>query len=101
MNLVTLPEKITHYSAGVAGAFASVVLGAAVAWLVRYVRADRDVRVSMRQALRVRSRWARLAKMAGLCVTDRTPTLRGWWRSTTWAWRRWRRATARCRWAGW
>ena len=83
MNLVTLPEKITHYSAGVAGAFASVVLGAAVAWLVRYARADRDVRMSMRQALRVRSRWARLAKMAGLCVTDRTPTLRGWWRSTS------------------
>ncbi|MFF7648714.1 cell division protein FtsK [Streptomyces sp. NPDC007983] len=61
--------------------FAPVVAGAALAliviwavWLlVRYVRADKMTRESMRQAVRVRRRWRRLAPMAGLSVTDRTP----------------------------
>ncbi|QKW25046.1 cell division protein FtsK [Streptomyces seoulensis] len=48
-------------------------------WLLvtvgRYVRADRGTRVSMRQALRVRWGWVRLARMAGLTVTDKTPGL--------------------------
>ncbi|MDI3408853.1 ATP-binding protein [Streptomyces cavernicola] len=42
---------------------------------VRYVRADTDLRASMRQAVRVRRTWPRLAEMAGLCVVDRKPTL--------------------------
>ncbi|WP_318842163.1 FtsK/SpoIIIE domain-containing protein [Streptomyces marincola] len=44
-------------------------------WVVRYVRADRLLRASMRQAVRVRSGWRRLARMQGLTVTDRTPTV--------------------------
>ncbi|MFG2670282.1 hypothetical protein [Streptomyces sp. NPDC048445] len=43
--------------------------------VVRYVRADRGTRVSMRQAVRVRWGWVRLARMAGLTVTDKTPGL--------------------------
>jgi S-DNA-T family DNA segregation ATPase FtsK/SpoIIIE len=54
----------------------AVLLGA---WLlltaVRYVRADPGTRVSMRQAVRVRWGWVRLARMAGLTVTDKTPGL--------------------------
>ncbi|WP_330344041.1 hypothetical protein OHA09_07290 [Streptomyces longwoodensis] len=60
--------------------YASYVLPIATAligvWtVVRYVRADRGTRVSMRQAARVRWGWVRLARMAGLTVTDKTPTL--------------------------
>lgn len=43
--------------------------------VVRYVRADRGTRASMRQAVRVRWGWMRLARMAGLTVTDKTPGL--------------------------
>ncbi|MDJ0342515.1 FtsK/SpoIIIE domain-containing protein [Streptomyces sp. PH10-H1] len=43
--------------------------------LVRYVRYDRETRASVRQAMRVRYGWDRLAKMTGLSVTDKTPTL--------------------------
>jgi hypothetical protein len=46
-----------------------------VVTVVRYVRADRGTRVSMRQAARVRWGWVRLARMAGLTVTDKTPGL--------------------------
>ncbi|SHL62368.1 FtsK/SpoIIIE domain-containing protein [Streptomyces yunnanensis] len=42
---------------------------------VRYVRADKEMRASMRQAARVRRRWTRLAPMAGLSVVDRKPTV--------------------------
>ncbi|MFD3555084.1 cell division protein FtsK [Streptomyces goshikiensis] len=43
--------------------------------VVRYVLADKGTRVSMRQAVRVRWGWVRLARMAGLTVTDKTPGL--------------------------
>ncbi|MGG8409071.1 hypothetical protein ACM614_21980, partial [Streptomyces sp. 12297] len=43
--------------------------------VVRYVRADKGTRVSMRQAVRVRWGWIRLARMAGLMVTDKAPGL--------------------------
>ncbi|MEV5762555.1 hypothetical protein AB0L61_38035 [Streptomyces tendae] len=43
--------------------------------VIRYARADRGMRVSMRQAVRVRWGWVRLARMAGLTVTDKTPGL--------------------------
>jgi len=60
---------------------ASALAGAALAlsviwalwWLVRYVRADRMTRASIRQAVRVRFGWRRLAPMAGLSVQDKTP----------------------------
>ncbi|WP_406730407.1 FtsK/SpoIIIE domain-containing protein [Streptomyces sp. NBC_01794] len=42
--------------------------------IVRYVRADKETRRSIRQAVRIRAGWRRLARMAGLSVTDRTPT---------------------------
>lgn len=45
----------------------------AVWWVVRYVRADKMTRASIRQAVRVRRGWRRLAPMAGLSVTDKTP----------------------------
>ncbi|MFI5981103.1 FtsK/SpoIIIE domain-containing protein [Streptomyces sp. NPDC051555] len=43
--------------------------------VMRYARADKGTRVSMRQAVRVRWSWVRLARMAGLTVTDKTPSL--------------------------
>lgn len=43
-------------------------------WIVRYIRATPMKRASIRQAVRVRSTWKRLAPMAGLSVTDKTPT---------------------------
>ncbi|MEU5833960.1 FtsK/SpoIIIE domain-containing protein [Streptomyces diacarni] len=42
-------------------------------WVLRYVRADRMMRASIRQAVRVRFGWRRLAPMAGLSVQDKTP----------------------------
>ncbi|WKU45937.1 FtsK/SpoIIIE domain-containing protein [Streptomyces sp. VNUA116] len=61
---------------------APVIAGAVLAlWalkllfgLVRYVRADRMLRAGVRQAFVIRRRWKRLARLAGLTVTDRTPT---------------------------
>ncbi|MFE6065943.1 cell division protein FtsK [Streptomyces sp. NPDC056525] len=53
-----------------------VAIGAwALVWSVRYVRATPMERVSIRQAVRIRRRWKRLAPMVGLSVTDKTPTL--------------------------
>lgn len=74
VNVVTLPEQIGHYApwAAAVGVIVLVVWGAVRA--VQYIRADQDTRASIRQAVRVRRRWSRLAKMAGLSVTDRTPT---------------------------
>jgi S-DNA-T family DNA segregation ATPase FtsK/SpoIIIE len=68
-------EAVTGYAPD---ALLAVVVLVGV-WLVvtgvRYVRADRGTRVSMRQAVRVRWGWVRLARMAGLTVTDKTPGL--------------------------
>ncbi|WP_239070689.1 MULTISPECIES: FtsK/SpoIIIE domain-containing protein [unclassified Streptomyces] len=50
-----------------------LVLGIRIA--VRYVRADTELRASIRQAARIRRRWPRVAKMLGLSVLDKTPTL--------------------------
>lgn len=44
-------------------------------WSVRYVRATPMQRVSIRQAVRIRWGWKRLARMVGLSATDKTPTL--------------------------
>ncbi|WSQ10369.1 FtsK/SpoIIIE domain-containing protein [Streptomyces sp. NBC_01231] len=46
----------------------------AVVWVVRYVRADAMTRQSIRQAVRVRRGWKRLAPMLKLSATDKTPT---------------------------
>ncbi|MEU0838168.1 cell division protein FtsK [Streptomyces sp. NPDC005962] len=62
---------------GSAPALAGVALAPALVWalwwVVRYVRADKMTRASIRQAIRVRRGWRRLAPMAGLSVTDKTP----------------------------
>ncbi|RKN36871.1 FtsK/SpoIIIE domain-containing protein [Streptomyces hoynatensis] len=68
------PPEIVGLAPEVAGAVLALVLLRGVVWLVRYIRADRMMRVSMRQAIRVRRSWRRLARMQGLTVTDRTPS---------------------------
>lgn len=42
---------------------------------VRYLRADVEMRASIRQAARIRRTWPRLARNLGLTTTDRMPTL--------------------------
>ncbi|HEX5595172.1 MAG TPA: hypothetical protein VFX61_03980 [Micromonosporaceae bacterium] len=46
----------------------------ALVWVVRYLGADAMTRQSIRQAVRVRRTWKRLAQMLKLCATDRMPT---------------------------
>ncbi|WP_406730112.1 FtsK/SpoIIIE domain-containing protein [Streptomyces sp. NBC_01794] len=68
-------EAIAGY-ASYALPIATALVGVWLLWtVVRYVRADRGTRASMRQAVRVRWGWVRLARMAGLTVTDKTPGL--------------------------
>src|SRR6266498_1283831 len=56
------------------GLVAGLLVGVAVQ-VVPFVRADRETRRSMWQARMIRWRWARLARMLGLVVTDPTPTV--------------------------
>ncbi|MGW6458998.1 FtsK/SpoIIIE domain-containing protein [Streptomyces sp. NPDC055078] len=58
----------------VAVTVAAVFAGWAVWWIVRYLLADPMTRLSIRQAVRVRRGWKRLAPMLKLAATDRTPT---------------------------
>ncbi|MBO8187919.1 FtsK/SpoIIIE domain-containing protein [Streptomyces spirodelae] len=60
-------------AADLAGAVLALSAIWALWWMVRYVRADRMTRASIRQAVRVRFGWRRLAPMAGLSVQDKTP----------------------------
>ncbi|MDO0913592.1 FtsK/SpoIIIE domain-containing protein [Streptomyces sp. DT2A-34] len=46
----------------------------ALVWVIRYLRADAMTRQSIRQAVRVRRTWKRLALMLGLSATDKMPT---------------------------
>ncbi|WP_063735375.1 hypothetical protein [Streptomyces sp. RTd22] len=69
---MTIQELIGSAPA-LAGVALAPVLVWAVWWLVRYIRADTMTRASIRQAIRVRRGWRRLAPMAGLSVTDKTP----------------------------
>ncbi|KUJ64042.1 cell division protein FtsK [Streptomyces albus subsp. albus] len=64
------------------GAGLALIAVWAVIWIVRYVRADKMTRISIRQAVRIRRGWKRLAPMIGLSVTDKTPTLLGGLSST-------------------
>jgi len=52
----------------------AVLVGLLAVRVVPYVLANRETRRSMRQAWLIRWRWARLARMLGLVVTDPTPT---------------------------
>jgi S-DNA-T family DNA segregation ATPase FtsK/SpoIIIE len=53
---------------------ACLVLGRLLFTAVRWLRADTDTRISLRQARRIRRTWRRLAPMAELAVKDTTPT---------------------------
>jgi S-DNA-T family DNA segregation ATPase FtsK/SpoIIIE len=68
------PNEVMGYAPAAAGAALALIALWAFVWLVRYLRADKETRVSIRQAVRVRRGWKRLAQMAGLSVTDKMPT---------------------------
>ncbi|AJT65628.1 hypothetical protein T261_3968 [Streptomyces lydicus] len=68
-------EEITGYAPVLATIIAAVLLVWAAFKVARYIRADVPTRRSIRQAARIRRGWQRLAKMCGLSVTDKTPTL--------------------------
>ncbi|MFH8566869.1 cell division protein FtsK [Streptomyces sp. NPDC017993] len=70
---MTLNELDT-YAPVVAMLVLTVFAVIAAVWLGRYIAADRTMRASIRQAVRVRWSWKRLAQMAGLSVTDKMPT---------------------------
>lgn len=65
------------YGALVVGVVLAVLVGWSVWWVVRYLRADAMTRQSIRQAVRVRRTWKRLAQMLKLCATDKMPTALG------------------------
>ncbi|MET9507044.1 cell division protein FtsK [Streptomyces flavidovirens] len=67
-------QELNGYAPLVVGAVLALSAIWAVAWIVRYAMADKMMRASIRQAVRVRWTWKRLAPMAGLSVTDKTPT---------------------------
>ncbi|MFI0775494.1 cell division protein FtsK [Streptomyces sp. NPDC021212] len=66
-------QEVIGSAPALAGAALAPALVWALWWLVRYIRADAMTRASIRQAIRVRRGWRRLAPMAGLSVTDKTP----------------------------
>ena len=66
-------QEVIGSAPALAGAALALALLWALWWLVLYVRADTMTRASIRQAIRVRRGWRRLAPMAGLSVTDKTP----------------------------
>ncbi len=68
------PETVQRWWLVLAAVCAVGMLVWSVFVIVRYVRADAYLRASIRQAYRIRRGWKRLAPMAGLSVTDRTPT---------------------------
>ncbi|MFD0328264.1 hypothetical protein ACFQZC_08595 [Streptacidiphilus monticola] len=53
---------------------AVVLVGRLLFLVVRWLRADAETRISLRQARRIRRTWRRLAPMADLAVKDTTPT---------------------------
>lgn len=67
-------QEIYAYAPLVVGAGLTFIAIWAVTWVVRYTLADKMMRASIRQAIRVRRTWKRLAPMAGLAVTDKMPT---------------------------
>lgn len=67
-------QELYGYAPYVSVAVLAVFAVWAVVWVVRYALADSMKRASIRQAVRVRRTWKRFAPMAGLSVTDKTPT---------------------------
>lgn len=68
-------NELMGYAPAAAGAALALIALWAVIWIVRYVRADAETRISIRQAGRIRRGWKRLAQLCGLSVTDKMPTL--------------------------
>ncbi|MFF3400419.1 FtsK/SpoIIIE domain-containing protein [Streptomyces sp. NPDC002659] len=68
-------QEVTQLVPIAVGAGLALIALWAVWNIVRYARADKETRRSIWQAVRIRAGWRRLARMAGLSVTDRTPTL--------------------------
>lgn len=73
-DLNDMVEGVFGYGPLVVGVVLAVLVGWSVWWVVRYVRADAMTRQSIRQAVRVRWGWKRLAQMLKLCATDKMPT---------------------------
>ncbi|MCF3146662.1 FtsK/SpoIIIE domain-containing protein [Streptomyces platensis] len=67
-------EEVYGYAPIMVGAGLAFIALWAVIWIVRYVRADKETRISIRQAGRIRRGWRRLALAQGLSVTDKLPT---------------------------
>ncbi|MGW7019344.1 FtsK/SpoIIIE domain-containing protein [Streptomyces decoyicus] len=67
-------NELATYAPVVAVTIAAVFAVMGAVWLGRYIAADSMMRASMRQAVRVRLGWKRLAQMAGLSVTDKMPS---------------------------
>lgn len=66
-------QEVIGFAPALAGVALALIAIWALWWMVRYVRADKMTRASIRQTVRVRWGWRRLAPMAGLSVTDKTP----------------------------
>ncbi|MDO0934539.1 FtsK/SpoIIIE domain-containing protein [Streptomyces sp. DG2A-72] len=73
-DLNDMMEGVFGYGPLVVCVVLAVLVGWSVWWVVRYVRADAMTRQSIRQAVRVRRTWKRLAQMLKLCATDKMPT---------------------------
>ncbi|MGW0666417.1 FtsK/SpoIIIE domain-containing protein [Streptomyces sp. NPDC002746] len=74
MSALISADDVVQYLPLVAVTSGSALGVLAVLWLVRYLMADAAHRASIRQAVRIRLRWKRLAPMLKLAATDRTPT---------------------------
>ncbi|MFJ8251266.1 FtsK/SpoIIIE domain-containing protein [Streptomyces sp. NPDC094466] len=74
-GLSGLVDDATGYLPLLAVFLGSVFAVWGVVWVVRYLLADTAHRASIRQAVRIRFRWKRLAPMLKLASTDKTPTL--------------------------
>ncbi|MGW7004984.1 FtsK/SpoIIIE domain-containing protein [Streptomyces sp. NPDC054933] len=70
-DITTAPA---HIAAALAALAALVLVGMLVHTVVRYLRADTEMRASLRLDWRIRRTWKRQAPMHGLSVKDRTPT---------------------------
>ncbi|MEU0370023.1 cell division protein FtsK [Streptomyces sp. NPDC006283] len=73
-DITQLAEGVGVYGPLVVGLLLTAGGGWAVWWIVRYLLADPMTRLSIRQAVRVRRGWKRLAPMLKLAATDKTPT---------------------------
>src|SRR4051812_3062361 len=67
-------SEVMGYAPVLVGVGLAGLVAWASLWVVRYLLADTMMRASIRQAIRVRRIWKRFAPMAGLSVTDKTPT---------------------------